>query len=103
MRPTAARCCISSTRSGVFKSLFQALSAGEQATICSALGWALVWHDVGVSQGIAQIIGPGAHIVVPGTAKTLEQMLTPKLDALYAGTSLPSTLLMLLAENPKEA
>lgn len=38
-----------------------------------------------------------AHIVIPGTARTLGQALTPKLDALYAGKSLPA----LLAENPK--
>ena len=37
-----------------------------------------------------------AHVVIPGTAKTLGQALIPKLDALYAGKPLPA----LLAENP---
>ncbi len=37
-----------------------------------------------------------AHIVIPGTARTLGEALVPKLDALYSGLSLPA----LLAENP---
>lgn len=39
------------------------------------------------------------HIVVPGTARTLGEVLVPKLDALYSGLSLPA----LLAENPRDA
>ncbi len=38
-----------------------------------------------------------AHIVVPGTARTIGTAIVPKLDALYAGLSLPA----LLAENPQ--
>lgn len=38
-----------------------------------------------------------SHIVIPGTAQTLGQVLTPKLDALYSGQSLPA----LLSENPQ--
>lgn len=38
-----------------------------------------------------------AHVVIPGSAKTLGQVLLPKLDALYAGQSLPA----LLSENPE--
>lgn len=38
-----------------------------------------------------------AHIVIPGTAKTLSAAIVPKLDALYSGLSLPA----LLAENPR--
>lgn len=36
-----------------------------------------------------------AHIVVPGTARTLGAAIVPKLDAMYQGMSLPA----LLAEN----
>lgn len=36
-----------------------------------------------------------AHMVLPGTARTLGDALIPKLDALYSGTTLPA----LLAEN----
>ena len=37
-----------------------------------------------------------AHIVIPGTARTLGESIAPKLDALYEGKSLPA----LLSENP---
>lgn len=37
-----------------------------------------------------------AHIVIPGTGKTLGAAIVPKLDALYEGLSLPA----LLTENP---
>ena len=31
-----------------------------------------------------------AHLVIPGTAKTIGETIVPKLDALYAGRSLPA-------------
>ena len=37
-----------------------------------------------------------SHLVIPGSGKTLGEAIVPKLDALYAGQSLPK----LLAENP---
>lgn len=37
-----------------------------------------------------------AHVVIPGTGRTIGDAIVPKLPALYSGTSLPA----LLAENP---
>ena len=37
-----------------------------------------------------------AHIVIPGSAKTLGDVIVPKLDAMYQGLGLPA----LLSENP---
>jgi hypothetical protein len=38
-----------------------------------------------------------AHIVIPGSGRTIGDALVPKLDALYSGQSLPA----LLSENPR--